>query len=199
RSELVRWTLRARAAARDVMGTVETTAIDARTTSVGLGYLVEKLALAADSGADLAELVRISHGIIPKIYGVFFIESMDYLEHSGRVGPAQAALGEMLGIKPVLTLEDGEIMPMEKVRTRGQGIEKLIEFAGEFTSLDRLTVLHSYPNGGAETRLLLDRLAAEFPSVNCPTVLFKPSLAAQIGPHGLGVVVCEGPEDEGEL
>lgn len=186
----------ARRAAEELVGRAEAMVIDSRTTSIGLGILVEQLALAAESGASMGELVRQARGLIPRIYGVFYIEALDYLEHAGRIGTAQTMLGTMLGIKPILALEDGEIMPMEKVRTRAQGVEKLVEFVGEFTELERLTVLHGNQNGMSETRQLIDRLSAEFPSVPCLSALFSPSLAAQIGPHGLGVVVFEGEVDE---
>ena len=189
----------ARQAAADLMGKIEAPVMDSRTTSVGLGMLVEELAIAANTGASLGELVRKAHGLIPRVYGVFFVESLDYLEYTGRFGPAQSTLGAMLGIKPILALEDGEIIPMEKVRTRAQGIEKLIEFVTEFTDLERLTVLHSHPNGDWETRLLLDRLSTEFPDVACPTLLFSPVLATQIGPYGLGVIIFDSEASESDL
>ena len=73
------------------------------------------------------------------------------------------------------------------------------EFVTEFTELERLTVLHSHPNGDYETRLLLDRLSTEFPDVVCPTVLFSPVLATQIGPHGLGVIIFDSKAGEADL
>ncbi len=198
-AELTETVQNARKAADDLMGKIESIVMDSRTTSIGLGTLVEELAIAAENGAPLSDLTRIAHGLIPRMYGVFYVETLDYLEHTGRVGPAQSTLGKMLGIKPILALEDGEIIPMEKVRTRAQGIEKLIEFVTEFTELERLTVLHSHPNGDSESRLLLDRLSTEFPDVACPTVLFSPVLATQIGPHGLGVIIFDSKASEDDL
>ena len=73
---------------------------------------------------------RIVRGMIPRLYAVFFIETMDFLARAGRIGKAQAVLGSMMGIKPFLTLEEGDIVPMEKVRTRQQAIDYMSQHTG---------------------------------------------------------------------
>jgi DegV family protein with EDD domain len=97
--------------------------IDSLTTSIGLGWLIEAAAEAAANGAALDEIVRIVRGMITHMYAVFFVDQLDYLERNGRLSKSQAVLGTMLGIKPFLTIEEGEIIPMEKVRTRDKAID----------------------------------------------------------------------------
>jgi DegV family protein with EDD domain len=185
----------ARAAADTLLGRCQVMVIDTLTTSVGLGLLVEAAAEAAARGESLDEIVRIVRGMIPRLYVVFFVESLDYLEHSRRLGKAQARLGTMLGIKPFMTIEEGEIVPMEKVRTRQQAVEKLMEFITEFSSIEHLAILHGAANHTDETRQLLERLALDFPGRQWEVTTYGPSLATQIGPDSLGVIVFEGEEE----
>ena len=97
----------------------------------------------------------------------------------------------MLDIKPFLTIEEGELMPMEKVRTQAQAIDKLVEFVSEFAAVEKLVILQNTPYPTDRTRLLQDRLAAEFPGTSFPVAIDGPSLAAMIGPDATGIVVCE--------
>ncbi|MCC7358121.1 MAG: DegV family protein [Anaerolineales bacterium] len=194
-SKLSRTIANARAGAEEVLGRCKITIIDSLTTSIGLGLLVEAAALAAERGASEDDIVRIVRGMIPRLYAVFFIETMEFLAKAERIGKAQAVLGAMLGIKPFLTLEDGDIVPMEKVRTRQQAVEKLVEFVVEFANIEHLAILQSASAPSDDSRLLLERLALEFPGRSWPVLAYGPSLATFVGPRAMGVVVFEG---EGE-
>ena len=79
---------------------------------------------------------------------------------SRRIGRAQAILGSMLNIKPLLFMEDGEIIPLEKVRTHEKAIEKLFEFVAEFSELEQAAIVQRSATQTKETKLLLERLAA---------------------------------------
>jgi DegV family protein with EDD domain len=194
-SRLSRTLANAHAGADEVLGRCKIHIIDSLSTSIGLGLLVEAAARAAEAGASQEDIVRIVRGMIPRLYAVFFIETMEFLAKAERIGKAQAMLGAMLGIKPFLTLEDGDLVPMEKVRTRAQAIEKLVEFVVEFSNIEHLAILQSTTVPSDDTRLLLERLAMEFPGRSWPVVAYRPSLATFVGPNAMGVVVFEG---EGE-
>ena len=189
----------ARVASKTLLGRCEIVALDSMTTSVGLALLVESAALAAESGADLDEIVRNIRAMLPHIYSVFYVETLDYLRHHGLLSEAQSILGAMLDIKPFLTIEEGELIPMEKVRTQAQALDKLVEFVAEFSVLERLVILQNAPYPTDRTRQLQDRLAVEFPGRHFPVMMYGPSLAALIGPDGMGVVVHEGPDAEDDL
>jgi DegV family protein with EDD domain len=194
-SRLSRTVANARLGSEEVLGRCKIHIIDSLSTSIGLGLLVEAAALAAERGESQDDIVRIVRGMIPRLYAVFFIETMEYLAKAQRIGKAQAVLGSMLGIKPFLTLEDGDIVPMEKVRTRQQAIEKLVEFVVEFSNIEHLAILQSTTSPSEDTRLLLERLAMEFPGRSWPVLTYGPALATFLGPNAMGVVVHEG---EGE-
>ena len=186
----------ARAGARTLLGRCEIAVIDSMTISAGLAMLVQTAARTAETGASLDEVVRLVRGMLPRVYSVFYVENLDYLRHNGLLSEAQSILGTMLNIKPFLTIEEGELISMEKVRTQTQAIDKLVEFVIEFAELEDLVILQNSPYPTEQTRLLQERLAAEFPHHAFPSMLYGPSLATLIGLDGMGVAVCEGLEAE---
>ncbi len=183
---------RAQQAATDYLGRSNIAVMDSGTTSVGLGILVEEAARAAQQGRPLDDIVRTIRGMIPHIYAVFFTHSLHCLEHSGRIGKSQAILGTMLGIKPFLTIEEGQIIPIEKVRTRERAIDKLVEFVSEFIRIERVMILHGADSLTEDTQLLLERLMLNCPRYTYPVMRYDPCFGCDIGPDGLGIVVYEG-------
>lgn len=183
---------RARQAADEFLGRGKIVVIDSMHTSLGLGILVEAASEAAARGESLDELVRIVRGMVPHMYAVYFTESLDYLERAGRLSKSQSILGTMLGIKPFLTIEDGEIIPMEKVRTREKAIDKLVEFVSEFSNIERVAIMQSGEQPTEDTKLLLERLEQTFPGQYFPVMMYGASLACMIGPDSLGIVIYEG-------
>ena len=98
----------------------------------------------------------------------------------------------MLSIKPFLAIEEGEIVPMEKVRTREKVIDKLIEFVAEFSRIEQIAVVQSPSRAGRDARLLLDRLQSSFTGYKFDTLTYGPTLGTFVGPHGLGLIAYEG-------
>jgi DegV family protein with EDD domain len=185
----------ARAGAHALLGRCNIIVIDSLSTSLGLGLLVETAALEAERGAAPDDLVRAVRGKISQLYACFFTETTAYLAQSGQLGPAHAILGGMLGIKPVLALEEGDLVPMEKVRTRQQALEKLVEYVVEFSDIERCAILQPTPVPTADTRQLLELLAVEFPKQHWPIIAYSPALAAILGPDAMGVIIHDGAED----
>jgi len=189
----------AREAAAAFLGRCDIAVVDSQTTSLGLSILVRTAAEMAHAGHPREQILRTVRGMIPRIYVVMFTDSLDYLERSGRISPAQCILGTMLGIKPFLSIEEGEIIPMEKVRSRDKGVDKLAEFAGEFSSIEQMAILQPTSGIIPETVALRERLAGLFPGQTFPILVYGPLLASHIGPDGLGLVVYEGMEEANAL
>jgi DegV family protein with EDD domain len=163
--------------------------MDSLSISLGLGMLVQAAAEAAADGADLDDVVQLVRGMVPHVYMVFLVDAFQYLERDQRVRPSQAVLGSMLGIRPLLTLEDGKLIPMEKVRTRGLGVEKLLGFIYEFTDVEELAIVQS--SFTEDTALLLEGLELLYPDWDVPVFTYGPSLAARLGLNALGVAIRE--------
>lgn len=172
------------------MGRQRIIVLDTQTTSVGLGIIVDAAARAAASGANQAEVVKIVRGMMPHMYAMFFSDALDYLEAWGRLGPAQALLGTMLELKPLATMEDGDFIPIEKVRNYARAVDELYDFIIEFSRIEQLFLVQN----GFETEAaqLLERLELAYPHREFPVVGYTPSLAVHVGPRALGVMVYEG-------
>jgi fatty acid-binding protein DegV len=87
-------------------------------------------------------------------------------------------------------LEEGDIVALEKVRTRGKAIEKLVEFISEFTRIERMVILHS--TTPEDVHLLIEQINLVLPNMNIKVEQYGPVIATHLGPNALGVVVYEG-------
>jgi DegV family protein with EDD domain len=193
-SKLGNTSAQARAASRAFLGRCRITVMDSLSASRGLGLVIEAAAMAAERGQSVDGIVRLVRGMLPHIYLVFFVERLDYLERGGQIGPAQALLGTMLRIKPLLLVEDGEIIPMEKVRTRLMAIEKLADFVDEFATIQQVLILRGPEGDGMEEMIeeLRARLSLILPDQEFRVIEYDPVLACHLGPAALGVLVYEG-------
>ncbi len=185
----------AKAGSEPLLGRCDIQVIDSLSASVGLGLLVEAAVGAAEAGEPPDAVVRIVRGLIPRVYIEFFVESLDYLAHNKGFGRAQAVLGSMLGILPMLAIEDGDIVPMEKVRTRQQAVEQLMEFVSEFSKLAHLAILQNTADVTDESRQMINQLALAFPGRQFPLEVYGPALGTFLGPNSMGVIVFEGTPD----
>ena len=184
----------AQEAARGFLGRCRIEVMDSLSVSWGLGLIVKTAAEVAAQGLPLDAIVRRVRGMLPHIYLVLAVERLDYLEQGGRIGPAQALLGNLLKIKPILLVEDGEIVPVEKVRTRVMALEKLADFVVEFASIQQVVILQSplENHDSFQVAELRDLLNVALPRQPFESVDYDPILACHLGPEALGVVVYEG-------
>ena len=182
-------------ASEQFLGRMDIQVIDSQMISIGLGLIVEAAATRAARGENIESLVRLVRGMIPRMYMVIFLEDLMYLERNALINRSQAILGNMLGIIPFLTIEDGRIIPMEKVRSRSRALEKIIEFVTEFSEVEQLVLLYEGEEAFTQANILSDRLKALYPTAPITLLGYNPYLATFVGLGGIGVVVLE-PEQE---
>ena len=101
--------------------------IDSRLTSVGLGLMVLEAANAVKSGADPEEVIELVERLKSEIKVYFSVDNLEHLQKGGRIGKAQAFAGTMLKIKPLLALESGMVVPVEKIRGSRRLIRRMVE------------------------------------------------------------------------
>jgi DegV family protein with EDD domain len=124
---------------------------------------------------------------------VFFVDTMEYLERGGRLTVAASVLGSMQRIKPLMILDEGEIVPYERTRTRAKAIEGLYTFIEDFPRVQEVVALYSTTPEDIEK--LLEKVEPIFPPERVQAVQFSPSIAAHLGPGAMGVAVFEGLEE----
>jgi len=161
--------------------------VDSRATGMGLGFAV-LAACAAGAGAERAA-VRAAE----RIRMFFCVETLDHLRRGGRIGTAAALVGTALAVKPLLHVDDGRIVPLEKVRTTSRAMGRLVELAASAAGSGPvgLAVHHlAAPERAAELATLLDDRVPG--ASGCLISEVGAVIGAHTGPGVLGVVVLPG-------
>ncbi|MFA4836875.1 MAG: DegV family protein, partial [Dehalococcoidia bacterium] len=117
--------------------------IDSLTASMGLGLVAIQAARAAQSGATFDQVIEETHRAMARTHFFGTIDTLEYLKKGGRIGKAQALLGTLLSIKPILHCIDGEVHPLGKERTRKKALNRLFEMVQDYRDIRDVTVLHS--------------------------------------------------------
>ncbi|MFH1482787.1 MAG: DegV family protein, partial [Chloroflexota bacterium] len=165
--------------------------IDSLTCSMALGLLALAAAQRAREKRDLAEIAQEMRGLVPRCYLFGLLDTLDYLVKGGRIGKAQAFLGSLLNIKPLLTVKDGEAHPLERVRTRPRAIERLCQIVEAFRSIQAMAVLSTTTPQEGEG--LARRLGAHYKG-EIHLSRFGPVMGTYVGPGALGIAILgEGP------
>jgi len=166
--------------------------VDSTLTSMALGFMALNAAKSAAAGESLDDIAEQVRGMIPQTHILFFVDTLDYLQKGGRIGKAQALMSNMLNVKPLLRLEDGEIYPVERLRTRAKALERLYEFVADFPKIEELAILYSTTPNEANT--LAKRIDPVFPRQRIQLLPYGPVLGVHVGPGAMAVVVYEGEE-----
>lgn len=119
----------ARSAASEVAAEVPVTVVDSRVLGMAMGYAAVSAARSARSGAAPDAVVAAATARAAASTTVFYLDSLEHLRRGGRVGTAQAIIGQALAIKPLLTLREGQVQLWERVRTRSRALSRLAEHA----------------------------------------------------------------------
>jgi len=188
--------LNAKVAAQQLVGQCEIIVVDSQTLCAAQGMLVQAAVKALTENKSTEDIVRLVRGAIDRVYALYYVETIGSLRQSKIISPSHIILGTLLGIKPLLTVENGVLTLIEKVKTRNQAVERLVEFAAEFVNIEDIVILQAKSRFNDQTRILQDRLTLEFPGRHFPFAVYSASLACLIGTDATGVVVLERETEE---
>jgi len=163
--------------------------IDSETVVMGLGLIVIAAAKAAQAGANLDEVADLVRRAMLKSHAVMLFDTLKYLAKGGRIGKAQGLLGSLLSVKPILTIRDGEVSPLTRVRSRAAGIDYLYNFIAGFSNIEELAVEHATTLDDADR--LVERLSSLFPKERIYRSTVSPVVGTYAGPGVLSVSVLE--------
>lgn len=157
--------------------------IDSRATTMQEGWVVVEAARKAQTGADAAEVAAAARDAIPrsKLYAV--LQTLDYVHKGGRIGKAQQLVGSALAIKPILSVVDGVLVPVERVRTWKKAVTRITELVTP-TPID-IAVMHSDNLEDAE-RVAAD-LRRTYPQAHIDISYAGATISTYAGPGALGV------------
>ena len=186
----------------EMSGTVKTAAIasnmvdgaaievvDSETVTVPLGVIVTELAKEAQQGKSLSELMDLVDKLKEQVKIYFTIEELDYLEKGGRIGKATAFLGNLFKIHPLLTIEDGEIVPHKKIRGKKRLYNLFLKLAEETrtSGTNNLIILHGRYEEQAE--ILKEKLKANYKWNTIEVEKFGSVVGSHIGPTPFGMII----------
>ena len=157
--------------------------VDSEQLSMGIGYQVLAGAEAARQGASLEEVLSVMADTRARVRVFAMLSTLEYIHRSGRLSWAEANVGELLQLKPFVTLRNGAPSRYGEARTRKKGIQRLYKILAELGPLERLTILHTNPPDYAR------EMAAKFASqtIHPPMVVqATPIIGTHLGPNGLG-------------
>jgi DegV family protein with EDD domain len=180
----------ARCARERLRGLLPIEVVDSGAAGIQLGFIVRRVARAARHGATLAELELLTRRARANVHAMFFAESLDQISRSPRWGRERAWPIHGNGTRPLLYVEDGEIKPLERVRTKARGYDRLAEFVELFPHVDALAIFHDLPS--AEVEMVLRRIAPLYPRERIIFGAYGPTLRSQLGPHAIGISVDQG-------
>jgi fatty acid kinase fatty acid binding subunit len=169
--------------------------LDTRTVGMAQGLAVQSAVVAAADGRSAAEVRRFAEERLAKTKVYFYVPSLEQLRRGGRIGAAASLLGTMFSIKPILAVDGGKIVPLEKIRSAVKAIARLEEIvvadAAARPPGEARLAIHHFGNE-AEAEVLASRLAVALPHSPPAQISSLPAvLAAHAGLGVLAVIVGE--------
>ncbi|MEJ7630211.1 MAG: DegV family protein [Nocardioidaceae bacterium] len=180
-------------AARDV--DIEVVAVDSRHLGMGTGFAVAAAARALDDGAGVGDAAEVARARAATTTGLFYVDTLEFLRRGGRVGAAAALVGSALAVKPLLTIVDGRIVQLDKVRTTSRALARLEEIAVEAAGEQQVDVAVSHLANPERAHALAERLRSRVPRMTDVVVTEVGAvIGAHVGPGMLAVVVSPYPD-----
>ena len=164
--------------------------VDSRSITSGLGTQVLLAAAAAEGGASADEVVALAEDLARRTHVVGALDTLDNLKKGGRIGGAQALLGSLLSIKPIVDISTGKVEEAGKARTRKKALEVLRDKIAEAGAIEHLCVTHGLAPEEAE---MLDLLAPLYPRDQIRVGHIGPVIGTHGGPRVMGVTWVAAP------
>lgn len=177
----------AQIAAQNLAGEIKVELVDTLNVSYGLGFQALRAADLADEGLDATTIAQTLRNEMGRYNVVFFVETLEHIRRGGRIGKAAQLVGSMLQLRPLLRIDEGQVVPYERTRTRSKAIRALATFATDNLVPEEIAILYNTTPGDAG--VLAEMLKPVTPEREIPLIKLGPVIASHIGPDVLGVVV----------
>ena len=162
--------------------------VDTGTISCNLGSMVLAAHELASMGATADQIVDRLNAMIPRGRLYFLVDTLEYLARGGRIGGAKRLLAELLEIKPILQIKDGQVEPFEQQRTKKRAVARLVEIASDqCRGVERPWLSVLQVEAEDEARLIADELKSRLSVAEIPIYQLPPAIVVHSGPRALGL------------
>lgn len=167
---------------------VDIRVVDTLTLSCNLGSLVLVADDMAKAGKSASQIVAALEDLIPRGRIYFLVDTLEYLAKGGRIGGAKRLVAELLEIKPILQIKDGQVEAFEQQRTKKRALARLVEVVienckgGESAHLCVIQV-----EAESEAQALVAELKSKVPVTHIPIYELPPAIVVHAGPRAMGV------------
>lgn len=175
---------------REAHPDVRVEVIDSRQTAMCYGWMALEAARAAQAGRTLNEIAPLVAGMIPRATMIMTADTLKYLYMGGRIGRAKHLVGNLLRIKPLISMDDGVIVALGQARSRCKAYERMVEIMEEMSDQStefKVAITHAAASDEAEK---LRAMMEERERVRCQELLIaelSPALGVHTGPGTVGV------------
>ncbi len=163
--------------------------VDSLTVALAEGLITISAAKAVREGANLTEAAEIARRAISHSHLIAYFDTLKYLAKGGRIGKAQGLLGSVLSVKPILTVKDGEMAPLTRVRSLSAGLDYLYNTVAGFKNIEGLALEHATTPVDADN--LLKRLGAIYPRDLIYRSVISPVIGTYAGPNAIALTILE--------
>ena len=163
--------------------------IDSKAGAGAQMLLVISAAKMAQSGANLKQIADRVRRAIPRVHVLVSFDTLEYLRRGGRIGKAQAFLGGLLKVNPVLGIKDGATFPIARSRSRTQAMDLLVNFVRGFSQVEAVAIEDATTPDDLQT--LAERLKGVVPPEHTYYSKVSPVVGTHVGPHVLAVAILE--------
>ncbi len=162
------------------------TVYDSTMLSIAQGSMAMRAAQLANDGHPVATIRASLDSMKPRFSLYFMVDTLTYLQRGGRVSRGSSMMGGMLNVKPILSLKDGEVVPVERVRSREKALEMMADLVRQQGPLEEAYVLHTVaPDVAAQFAQSIQPLLG---GLQAPILPLGPVVGANLGPGAIGVV-----------
>ncbi|AGB41154.1 EDD domain protein, DegV family [Halobacteroides halobius DSM 5150] len=183
-------TIKAAQLAADMVEEVEIKVIDSETVSISLGIMAIEVAKKVKEGTKLGKIIKFIDRIKEQVGIYFTVDDLDYLEQGGRIGKAAAFLGNLFKVRPLMTVEDGEVAPYKKVRGEKRlyrVFKEVIDGKLDNKKGQKLVILYSKYQDKAKQ--LEEILTNEFAWREVEVRKLGPVIGSHVGPTAFGAAI----------
>ncbi|MBW4716551.1 DegV family protein [Saccharothrix obliqua] len=164
--------------------------VDTRTCGMSLGYAAVAAATAAAAGGDARAVLSVAQQSFRRSSELMYVDTLEYLRRGGRIGAAAALLGSALSVKPLLTMADGRIAPLDRVLGADRAVRKMVDIAVDRAGDAEVDIAVEHFDAPERAQSVLEQLRAKLPKVRRFLLTqVSSAIGAHIGPGALGVTV----------